>query len=81
MNGIVYVSAWNRPGYDLSIKRGCLTSRHAHVGADLEAGVDEDDGAPHHLAGEVPRDELHGGGQVVPGLVVLLSGVVWRQRN
>ena len=53
-----------------------LTSRHAHVGPDLEARVDEDDGAPHHLAGKVSRDEFHCGSQVVSGLVVLLSRVI-----
>lgn len=57
-------------------ERECLTSRHAHVGPHLEPGVDVDDGAPDHVAGKVSRDELHCGGQVVSGLVVLLISVI-----
>ena len=68
---------WREPaGWKLRLAR--LTSRHTHVGPYLEARVDEDDGAPHHFAGKVSRDELHGGSQVVSGLVVLLSSVIWK---
>lgn len=53
-----------------------LTPGHAHVGPHLEARVDVDDGAPHHVTSKVPWDELHGGCQVVPWLVALLSVIV-----
>ncbi|TNN77459.1 hypothetical protein EYF80_012273 [Liparis tanakae] len=36
-----------------------LTPGHAHVGTYLEAGVDVDDCAPHHVAGKMSGDELH----------------------
>lgn len=53
-----------------------LTSGDPHVGSHLEAWVDVDDGAPHHVTGKVSRDELHGGCQVVSGLVALLCAVI-----
>lgn len=53
-----------------------LTSGHSHVGSHLEAGVNVDDCAPNHIAGKVPRDELHGSSQVISGLVALLCAVV-----
>lgn len=53
-----------------------LTPGHPHVGSHLEAWVDLDDGAPHHVTGKMSRDELHGGCQVVSGLVALLCVVI-----
>lgn len=58
-----------------------LTPGHAHVGTYLEAGVDVDDCAPHHVAGKMSGDELHGGCQVVSGLVALLRVVVCAVRG
>lgn len=54
----------------------CPTSGNAHVGSHLESWVDVDHCAPHHLTAEVSRDELHGGRQVVPGLVALVRVVI-----
>lgn len=53
-----------------------LTSGHSHIGSHLEARVDVDDSAPHHVAGKMSGHELHGGCQVVSGLVALLCVVI-----
>lgn len=55
-----------------------LTPGDAHVGPHLQAGVNVDDCAPHHVAGKMARDELHGGSQVVPLLIALICIVVYR---
>lgn len=54
----------------------CLTSANPHVGSHLESWVNVDDCAPHHLTAEVSWDELHGGRQVVSGLVALVRVVI-----
>lgn len=53
-----------------------LTPGHPHVGSHFETWVNVDDCAPHHITGKMSRDELHGGCQVVSGLVALLCVVV-----
>lgn len=53
-----------------------LTSGHSHVGSHLESGVNVDDCAPHHIAGKVPWDKLHGSSQIISGLVALLCAVI-----
>lgn len=52
------------------------TSGHAHVRPHLETWVNIDDGAPSHIARKVTGYEVHGGGEVVPGLIVLICIVV-----
>lgn len=58
-----------------------LTPGHAHVGPHLEARVNINNGAPDHVTGEVTRDELHGGGKVVPRLIALVCIVVWAEKR
>lgn len=53
-----------------------LTPGYPHVGSHLEAWVNVDDCAPHNVTGKMSRDELHGGCQVVSGLVTLLWVVI-----
>lgn len=40
-----------------------------------------DERAPHHVTSKVPWHELHGGSQVVPGLVALLYRVICKENN
>lgn len=63
------------------INRHWPTSGHAHVGPDLESWVNVDNCAPHRVTGEVSWYELHGGSQVVSGLVALLCAVICAIRN
>lgn len=53
-----------------------LTPGYPHVGSHLEARVDVDDCVPHDVTGEMSWDELHGGCQVISGLVALLCVVI-----
>lgn len=53
-----------------------LTFGNPHVGSHLEPGVNVNHCAPHHIAAEVSWDKLHGGRQVVSGLVALVRVVI-----
>lgn len=53
-----------------------LTPGHPHVGSHLKAWMDVDNCTPHNVTCKMPRDKLHGGCQVISGLVTLLCVVV-----
>ena len=55
---------------------GPLTPGDPHVGSHLEAWVNVDDCAPHHVAGKMSGDELHGCRQVISGLVALVCAII-----
>lgn len=40
-----------------------------------------DECAPHNVTSKVPWHELHGGSQVVPGLIALLYRVIYKEHR
>ena len=53
-----------------------LTPGDPHVGSHLEAWMNVDDCSPDHITSKMSRDKLHGGCQVISGLVALLCVVI-----